>query len=136
MSAESWRPVRGYEGYYEVSDQGRVRGLERTTNPYAPRVLRARIMRPTVRKDNGRLEVHLNREGRSATRRVHTLVVEAFSGPKPFPGAVARHMNGIGTDNRAENLRWGTSSENNLDTIWHAENPGQIRPDAIERTER
>lgn len=48
--------------------------------------------------------------------RVHTLVLEAFVGPRP-PGLVALHGNDIGTDNRVGNLRWGTPSENQYDRV-------------------
>jgi hypothetical protein len=49
---------------------------------------------------------------------VHRLVLEAFVGPMP-PGAVSRHLNGDPTDNRIENLAYGSQSENQLDAIRH-----------------
>lgn len=51
--------------------------------------------------------------------RVHLLVCEAFHGPKPFPDAEVRHLNGVRTDNRAENLAWGTAAENQHDRVLH-----------------
>jgi hypothetical protein len=44
--------------------------------------------------------------------RVSRLVCEAFHGPAPFPRAVVMHLNDDPTDNRPENLRWGTQKEN------------------------
>ncbi len=44
--------------------------------------------------------------------KVHTLVCEAFHGPKPTPDSVVIHINEDGTDNRPENLKWGTQKEN------------------------
>lgn len=44
--------------------------------------------------------------------KVHRAVCEAFHGPAPFPKAVVIHLNENGTDNRAENLKWGTQKEN------------------------
>lgn len=55
---------------------------------------------------------------------VHRLVLEAFSGPCP-DGMVARHLNGISADNRAENLAWGTHQANQDDRVRHGTNrPG------------
>ena len=48
------------------------------------------------------------------TYRVQKLVLDAFVGPRPA-GAVARHLNDIGIDNRLVNLAWGTASENMRD---------------------
>lgn len=55
-------------------------------------------------------------------RYLHDLVLTAFVGPRP-PGAVVRHLNDIGTDNRVENLAWGTRSENQLDIIRNGNRP-------------
>lgn len=49
---------------------------------------------------------------RGKTYKVHRLVAEAFLGPQPFDGAVVMHLNEVGTDNRVENLKWGTQKEN------------------------
>lgn len=44
--------------------------------------------------------------------KVHRLVCEAFHGPRPSPKHVVIHLNEDATDNRAENLKWGTQKEN------------------------
>ncbi len=62
--------------------------------------------------------VILRQNGKTHTRGVHRLVLETFVGPRPT-GMECRHLNGIKTDNRLENLRWGTHSENILDTVKH-----------------
>jgi hypothetical protein len=46
---------------------------------------------------------------------VHHLVAEAFHGPRPNYLAVARHLNDVKTDNRLENVAWGTRKENAAD---------------------
>lgn len=113
MENEKWRPVVGYEGQYEVSDLGRVRGLDRFVRSKSGgrRFVRGRLLKPTARNQYGHLKVVLS--GQKA-RTIHSLVAEAFLGPRP-PGMVTRHLNGVRTDNRAENLAYGTISQNHRD---------------------
>lgn len=128
-STEIWKSFPGYEGLYEVSDQGRVRGVERLVKTKnGVRLVSSRILRPCVRAGSGHHQVSLSVGGKSTSHRVHKLVLEAFHGPRPFPEAVGRHLNGVESDNRAENLRWGTVTENNRDIRWHVENRGSVRP--------
>lgn len=104
---ETWLPIPGYAGTYEVSSLGRVRSFRRRN----PRVLSQWVTR------TGHLKVRIG--GRSETGRyVHQLVLSAFVGPRP-EGMIARHLNGDPTDNRPENLAWGTHSENNYDAVRH-----------------
>lgn len=53
----------------------------------------------------------LDWNGRRRTREVAPLICEAFHGPRP-PGTEVSHINGVVTDNRAENLRWETHKQN------------------------
>lgn len=120
---EQWRTVVGYEGLYEVSNQGRVRSLDRVIHQAnGDRHVQGRVLRQTPRKE-GHLQVEVRTSGRETRRaaKVHQLVAEAFHGPRP-PGMVCRHLNGDPTDNRPENLRWGTHRENALDTTRHGRN--------------
>lgn len=60
------------------------------------------------------------REGKKTkTVQIHRAVACAWIGPKPFPSAQIRHLNGIKADNRLENLAWGTPKENCQDRILH-----------------
>lgn len=49
--------------------------------------------------------------------RLHRLLALTFIGPAPFDGAVVRHLNDDRTDNRIENLAWGTTLENHRDMV-------------------
>lgn len=62
--------------------------------------------------------VNLYRDNRPHLELVHRLVLEAFVGPCP-PGLECRHLNGNPTDNRLENLAWGTHTENMADRTRH-----------------
>lgn len=103
--AERWLPVVGYEGLYDVSDQGRVRSLFNGTRP------RTRSYVLAQQSKDGYRRVYLYKDGKSTKRSVHQLVLEAFVGERP-PGCETRHLNSIRHDNRLENLTWGTRSEN------------------------
>lgn len=116
---EQWRDVPGFEGFYEVSDQGQVRSIERIVNAGTwTRIQREKTLSPSRRKD-GRLHVGLSR-GNNEKRYffVHRLVLLAFRGEAP-EGMEACHNNGDATDNRLVNLRWDTHTENVQDTIRH-----------------
>lgn len=114
--SEKWLPVVGYEGYYEVSDLGHVRSTRAATNSKPGRLLKQR-----GGGWGGYYRVCLSRDGVPVTFRVHHLVLEAFTGARP-EGMVACHANDIKHDNRAENLRWATPRENNLDAVVNGRN--------------
>ena len=61
--------------------------------------------------------VRLCRSGVRKTYAIHVLVAQAFHGPPPFPGAYVLHRNDNGWDNRAENLYWGSASDNARDAV-------------------
>lgn len=108
---ENWRPVVGYEGLYEVSDLGSIRSSDRKWHP--GRTL-ARVIAPTT----GYLQVGLCRDKEQTTRMVHSLVLEAFVGPRPA-GHEACHNNGVRSDCRLANLRYDTVCGNHADKWKH-----------------
>jgi hypothetical protein len=112
--SENWRPVVGYEDYYEVSDQGRVR------------TLRSGQIKRTHLSPGGYPQLGLSRQGKQRSRLVHQLVLEAFAGPRP-DGAVACHNNGDPTDNRSSNLRWDSASSNMLDVAQHGRHKNALK---------
>lgn len=61
------------------------------------------------------------RDGHGGSRRtyVHILVAEAFLGERPFPKAVVRHLDGVSSNNKLENLAWGTYQQNEDDKRNH-----------------
>lgn len=114
---DRWLPIPGYERYYEVSDQGRVRSLDRVVNhPSGPRRLKGRILKPQLTGVSGVHVVYLSMDGRVWRRAVSKLVLEAFVGPKP-KGMDCCHRNDDAADNRLINLRWDTHRSNMLDQV-------------------
>lgn len=114
MQEEVWRPIKGFEGLYEVSNQGRVRSL-------VGRWGEGRVLKPYKSKKKGYLSVTLT--GRDATgkvfssvRLVHILVADAFL-PEDAHRPVIDHINCDRCDNRVENLRRCTYKENNANPI-------------------
>ena len=107
---EEWRAIPGYDGY-EVSNLGRVRSWRSRKEPV--------YLKPNpTGKQRKYLQVALYAEKRQHMFYVHVLVLTVFIGPK-LEGMEACHNNGICTDNRLTNLRWGTNAENVEDRRIH-----------------
>ena len=112
---ENWKHVVGYEGLYEVSDHGNVRGVQRTVRfirrgAETQRAFPAVTLRSMI-GHKGYPQVTLCANGKSSSYPIHRLVLLAFVGPKP-EGMHGAHLNGIKTDNRLINLAWVSASEN------------------------
>lgn len=112
----TWKSVPGYEGLYEVSDAGQVRGLDRIR--LDGKRVRARLLRQTV-SPKGYARVHLSKNANRKKRFVHQLVLEAFVGPRPAGAAMGCHKNGKSLENWRDNLRWGTAVNNAEDRRSH-----------------
>ena len=114
---EVWKPVPGYEGFYSVSDLGRVRSDKRTIvdkNGHGRKM--PEIILTPEKKSSGHLTVCLCKNHDQTKRYVHRIVLEAFIGEAPA-GMQACHWNDDKEDNRLENLRWETPNENMFDRV-------------------
>ena len=123
---EIWKAIPGWEGFYEVSDLGRVRSIERLARVNSVNPERKRRMGGQVRKltpgTNGYLFVVLTALGRRERWGAHQLVLAAFIGPRPT-GLVSRHLDGNNINNVPRNLAWGTHKENMEDRKKHGRYP-------------
>lgn len=111
---EQWRPVVGWEDLYLVSSHGRVRSLHkgRGVKNSSDGILKFRSL------IWGYPRVILTRKGKPSSRSVHSLVIEAFVGPRP-EGMDVCHNDGNPLNSHVSNLRYGTRSENILDAVVH-----------------
>lgn len=97
--SRQWRDIAGYEGLYQVSDDGKIRNAKRR-----------RFLRPNIKK-TGYAQVTLCKEGVCAYYSVHRIVASAFlANPCGLPQV--NHKNGVKTDNRVANLEWCDAAEN------------------------
>ena len=110
---ENWKPIKGYEGLYEVSDEGRVRSLDReiTYSNGRMHIYKGKIMQLRIKKD-GYVTIRLSKEGLDKQKLVHRLVYEAFNGTIP-EGMQVNHIDEDKTNNRLDNLNLMTCKENN-----------------------
>lgn len=118
LPGEQWRPVVGYEGFYEVSNMCRVKGLDRMVMRRGEIVRVAGVLLKMHRHSAGYWVVDLRQLNVRHTKYVHRLVLEAFVGPCP-EGEECRHLNGDRADARLENLAWGTRVEQAEDRRRH-----------------
>lgn len=116
MEEEIWKDIPGYEGYYQVSDLGRVRGIDREfirkdkwggTSPFKRK---GRIIKNKL-NFHGKYFVTLSKNNKVKEWHVAKLVLLAFVGT-PESDQECCHRNDIQTDNRLVNLYWGTRKDN------------------------
>ena len=102
---EIWKDIKGYEGYYEISNMGRVRSK-----------IKNRLLKPVIHKKGGYLRIHLGtcggRYNKSKKYMIHRLVMENFNPTTELRVLEIDHINCNVQDNRLENLEWVTPKEN------------------------
>ena len=108
IKEEKWRPIVGYEEFYEVSDNGRVRSKIKNTRI---RDKESGIMRQKY-DTKGYLRVNLTKDGKRKAWLVSRLVAMVFvANPKNYK--IVGHDDDVKTNNNAGNLYWTTQLENN-----------------------
>ena len=99
MKETIWKPVKGYEGFYEVSDYGAVRRVG------------GGIIKPK-KESNGYRRYHLSKNGVAKSILAHRIVAIAFI-ENPYGYKTVNHINEDKSDNRVENLEWCDMSYQN-----------------------
>lgn len=118
---EIWREIPGFEGFYQISSERRVRSINREVvrSDGQIRHYKEKILKPTT-TSNGYSIVSLRKNGELKQYYLHNLFASTFPEliqNEWFPGAEIDHINTIRTDNRPENLRWVDRSGNMANPI-------------------
>ena len=105
---EIWKDIKNYEGYYQVSNLGRIKSLPRNTKNQYKNGL---ILKPIIKNDY--VKIQLKNKYKYKWYFIHRLVAQAFL--TDFNETLqVNHKNGIKNDNRIENLEMVTASENQI----------------------
>lgn len=100
-----WKDIKGYEGLYQVSDEGNVR-----------RILKSGNTKQVKCKDGLYYTVSLSKNGRYKSFNVHRLVAEAFL-DRPEGKTEVNHIDGDKHNNNLSNLEWVTQQENHIHAL-------------------
>ena len=106
IDEEIWKPIPGFTDYL-VSDLGNIRSLKYSKD---------RLKKSTLYR--GYPMVGLSMRGERTLKQVHQIVLLTFVGVAPV-GMEVRHLDGNSTNNRLDNLTYGTHKENVADTLLH-----------------
>lgn len=110
IEEEQWKPITGFEDYYEISSHGKIRSLPRVKIDTLGRKQRVkgRVLKLNIRSQNTKF-VHLWVNGKDNCRQVHRLVAEHFIGYSDLP---VNHKDRNRLNNHVSNLEYVTSREN------------------------
>lgn len=135
---ETWKPIKNYEGYYEISNLGKVKSLDRLVKQGTRYIYRRGCVKQQYISIKGYPAVTLCKNRKSTMLYIHKILAETFI-PNPDNKPYIDHINTDKTDYRLENLRWVTAEENsnNQLTLQHlakdASNKDSIQKRLISR---
>ena len=110
-SNEIWKDIIGFEGFYKVSNHGRILSIKRKIRKWdGERTLKGGILKPSVNL-KGYAFVYLYKNGHSQMKTVHRLVADAFI-PNPLLLPQINHKDEDKANNHADNLEWCSAAYN------------------------
>lgn len=106
ISNEIWKDIKGYEGFYQISNYGRVKSLPRKViHKDGVVALYKGVIMKTHTPLNRYEQIRLSKNGKSNMKTVHRLVAEAFL-PNPNNYPEVNHIDEVKDNNVLENLEW------------------------------
>lgn len=109
FNGETWKDIPGYEGWYKVSNYGRIKSVDRLVQESRhDGIQKTKHCKSCIIKGSlygNYLICHLKRDGTSRIVKFHRIVCSAFH-ENPLNLPEVNHKNEIKTDNRADNLEW------------------------------
>ena len=111
IKEEIWKPIPNFEGYYEASNTGKIKSVERIVrNGRGYKKITPTILKPSL-DEWGYYHVSLSKNGKGYTKRVNRLIAMTFlPNPKNYPQV--NHLDGIKENNNVDNLEWCNCSQN------------------------
>ena len=109
---EIWKDVLGYEGYYQISNLGNIKSVDRYIKSRSGNLFlrKGKPMFP-AQNGNGYLHVILNKNNKPKNHRIHRMVALVFL-PAQEHRTDVNHIDGNKLNNRVDNLEWTTHKEN------------------------
>lgn len=128
-SNEIWKPIKDFEGLYEVSNLGRVKSFDRVVNcgHGKTRVMKGKILKEVKLRD-GYFYVRLCKDTISTRKSIHRLVAETYI-PNLDNKKEVNHIDGNKRNNNVSNLEWVTPKEN----MRHAWETGLLKPHSTKK---
>ena len=121
---EVWKEIKNYEGYYEVSNFGRFRSMDRviTYSDGRTRFYKGEIIEGTIGRD-GYIDVKLSKDGITKTRKLHRLIAQTFIPIENDNNLEVNHIDYNRTNNKIDNLEWVT----HIDNVHHSSKEGHYK---------
>lgn len=120
---EIWKDIVGYEGYYQVSNLGRIKSLDRTvTRNDGVKQFKKGIIKTPKNSTDGYDLITLSKNGENKTQGIHIIVAKHFI-PNPDNLPEVNHKDFNRKNNRVDNLEWSTHQDN----IKHSAEAGRYK---------
>lgn len=114
---EIWKPIKGYEDFYEISSFGRVKSLDRlTSNSFGTFVRKGKLLKTSIDRNGYKYVLLTDGNKKRKNLKIHRLVALNFI-DNPLSKPFVNHIDGDKLNNDIRNLEWCTPLENTTHAI-------------------